>query len=169
MLAESGASPVRTLLRLCGFGILASVLTSTSALAATKSASFLVSVTVVASCQVSARPMLFGTYMAAIANARSGVRVACDRETPYTVELSAEVPPGAMEAVPKMAGFGATLPGVVQAFSARRTLGVARISSGSPGGAEGRFSRPYKVEGWTAGDVDVGLDDGSLVTVIIAY
>lgn len=70
-------------------GFLMLNLAARPALAATSTASFGVSVTVQAACQVSAPARVSGAYATAAANAASSLSVACTNPTPYNVKLSA--------------------------------------------------------------------------------
>jgi spore coat protein U-like protein len=82
-------------------GFLALGLASRPALAATQTASFSVTVTVVSSCRASAPATAFGTYTAAGVNATSPASVACTSPTPYNVSLSAELVPSAIATTQK--------------------------------------------------------------------
>ncbi len=58
-------------------------------LSATRSASFSVSVTATASCQVASNPMTFATYAAAATNAQRAISVICSQPIPYSLDVSA--------------------------------------------------------------------------------
>jgi len=90
-------------------GLLASALASTPALAATATASFSVSATVLSSCQVSAPATAYGVFTAARATAASPASVICTSPTPYNASLSAELTPSVTVTTRKTAGAG-TLP-----------------------------------------------------------
>jgi spore coat protein U-like protein len=85
-------------------GFLASGLGSRPVLAATSIASFAVTATVQAGCQVSAPATAFGIYTTAGANATSAVSVACTHPTAYSVDLSAGLAPGDTATAQKMRG-----------------------------------------------------------------
>jgi spore coat protein U-like protein len=124
-------------------GLLTSVLAPGSALAATASASFAVTVTVQASCQASVPSATFGTYAVAGANATSALSVSCTLPTPYSVSRSAGL---AASATGRTTGSAPSLLGDVQSTN------FARFNSwGRTAGAGGGFSQPYAVSGLTAG------------------
>jgi spore coat protein U-like protein len=70
-------------------GFLTAGLSPRPALAATSNASFAVTATVQAGCQVSAPATAFGIYTTAGTNSTSAVSVACTIPTPYNVSQSA--------------------------------------------------------------------------------
>lgn len=90
-------------------GFLMSGLSSRSVPAATPTASFGVTATVQAACQVTANAMAFGAYTAAALNATTTVSVTCTNTTPYNVGLSAGLAPGATVTTRKMTGPGSAL------------------------------------------------------------
>ncbi len=81
------------------------------ALAATATATFAVTATVVATCTTSAGPLAFGTYTGVQANATTTVTVTCTNTTPYNIGLNAGlgVTPTATFTTRKMTGPSATL------------------------------------------------------------
>ncbi len=83
---------------------LASALASKPAHAATLTASFSVSATVVSSCRASAPATAFGTYSAAGTNATSSVSVTCTNPTPYNVSYGTSLATSATATKRKMAG-----------------------------------------------------------------
>jgi spore coat protein U-like protein len=85
-------------------GFLALGLASRPALAATSTASFSVTVTVVSSCQVSAPATASGTYTGTRANAATPVSVACTNHTPYNVSHSTGLTPSVTEITRKTPG-----------------------------------------------------------------
>ena len=78
-------------------------------LSATATASFGVSVTVQATCLVSASSMNFGAYTGTALNATSAISVNCTNSTPYNVGLSAGLAPGATVNNRRMVGPGSAL------------------------------------------------------------
>jgi len=83
---------------------LASALASRPSLAATRTASLSVTVTVVSSCQVSVPSTASGTYTVTRANAATSVSVACTNPTPYNVSHSTGVTPSITEITRKTSG-----------------------------------------------------------------
>lgn len=100
---------LKSVISVLALGVVAAGSVSRSASAATVSTSFGVSVTVQATCAVSASSMRFGTYMGTAVNATSAVSVNCTNSTPYNVGLSAGLAPGATVSARKMAGPGSSL------------------------------------------------------------
>lgn len=107
---------------LFALGILASGPTSTPAKAATLTTSFGVSVTVQASCLVTASSMTFGTYSGAAVNATSTVSVTCTNSTPYNVGLSAGMATGSIVDTRKMTGPGSATLGYALASNSQGTV-----------------------------------------------
>ncbi len=95
-------------------GFLASGLALRPALAATASASFTVSATVVAGCQATPAAQGFKSYAAATASATSTISVTCTQPTPYVVSLGTEDVPDYNAAVAKAIGPGSALRGTAQ-------------------------------------------------------
>lgn len=127
-------------------GFLASAQASRPALAATITASFSVTATVISSCQVAAPVTASGTYTATRANITSSVSVTCTNSTPYDVSYSAGLAPGAIT-------------------TTRKTAGPDTVA-----GTSRRSSQPDTVSGQTAGAQHVAPDAYTdLVTVSITY
>ena len=129
------------------FGILATGLAVRPALAATATASFTVSATIVAGCQATPATEEFKSYAAATANATSTISVTCTQPMPYVVSLAAATVPEESATTEsattaKVTGSGSALPGGAQpslpqrAINRGRTTGagtaVAAAASGSP-------------------------------------
>lgn len=118
-------------------GFLASGLASTPVLAATTSASFGVSVMVLASCQVSAPAAAFGTNTTAGGNAASTVAVACTNPVPYNIDSGAGLTSGTARKITGPASAlpgGALLPDSTHTVNWSRKAGmeaVARSGNGS--------------------------------------
>jgi spore coat protein U-like protein len=127
-------------------GFLASALASRPVLAATQTASFSVTVTVVSSCQISAPAIAPGSYTAARANPTSPVSVNCTMPTPYNVSYRTDPAP---------------------------SVTVTTRKSASPETAPGtsnRFPQPDAASGQPAGaQHDTPGTNADLVTVTITY
>jgi spore coat protein U-like protein len=128
------------------FGFLATGLAVRPALAATATASFTVSATVVAGCQATPATPEFKSYAAATANATSTISVTCTQPMPYVVSLGAATVPEESATTEsattaKVTGIGSASPAGAQpslpqrAINRGRTTGagtVAAAGSGSP-------------------------------------
>jgi len=126
--------------------ILASGLASRPVLAATRTASFSVTATVVSSCQVSAPATASGTYTATRPSPTSPVSVTCTRPTPYNVSYSDGPPPSVTKTTQKTAGS--------EAFH----------------GTGSRSSRADTASGQSKGEKhDAPGADVDVVTVTVAY
>jgi spore coat protein U-like protein len=118
-------------------GFMTAGLAPRPALAATSTASFAVTVTVQAGCQVSAPATAFGIYTTAGANSTSAVSVACTIPTRYNVSHSAERTTGVTGMMTGLASAlldHSPLPQSAHATKWGRTAGtdtVARTGSGS--------------------------------------
>jgi spore coat protein U-like protein len=123
-------------------GLLMSSLAPAPAVAATASASFAVTATVEAGCQVSANAMTFGTYAGVVASAASPVSVTCSNSAPYNVDLSAGMAAGATVAARTMTGPGAALLGYALSSNPRgivnwgQTVGRDTVTGSGNGTAE---------------------------------
>lgn len=95
-------------------GFLASGIALRPALAATATASFSVSATVVSGCQATPTTQTFKSYAAASTNATSSIAVTCTLPTPYVVSLGTEVVPDYDAAIAKAIGPGSALRGSAQ-------------------------------------------------------
>ena len=127
-------------------GFLALAQVSRPALAATITASFSVTATILSSCQVAAPATAPGTYTATRANITSSVSVTCTNPTPYNVSYSAGLAPSATTTTRKAAG-----PDTVA-------------------GTGSRSSQPDTVSGQSAGAQHVVPDAYTdLVTATITY
>jgi spore coat protein U-like protein len=123
-------------LSVMALGVLALGLALRPALAATATASFTVSATVVSGCQATPNTQSFKSYTAATANATSTISVTCDRPTPYVVSLDSTVAPSESATIGKVTGSGSALPGGAQPSSPQHTINRARtISTGTAAGA----------------------------------
>lgn len=80
------------------------LLPSLSARAATSTATFGVSATVQATCNISAASLAFGTYTGAVVTATSNITVTCTKGTSYNVGLDAGLTPGATVTTRQMKG-----------------------------------------------------------------
>lgn len=149
-------------------GLLASVLAPGSALAATASASFAVTVTVQASCQVSTPATTFGTYATAGANAISALSVACTMPTPYSVSRSAGL---AANAIGRTTGSVPALLGDAQLTNSARFINLGRMAGANPVAGSGyEFSQPHAVSGLTAGARFVAPGAyADTITVTVSY
>lgn len=88
-------SPLRKSLTAAAIAAAVSVGAPLSATAATATANFVVSATVLSFCSVLATPLLFGNYSGAQIDASSTVTVTCTAGTAYTVGLNAGTGTGA--------------------------------------------------------------------------
>jgi spore coat protein U-like protein len=122
-------------------GILTFNLAPETAGAATATASFGVSVTVQATCLVSASSMNFGAYTGTALSATSAISVNCTNSTPYNVGLSAGLAPGATVHHRMMVGPGSALLSYALSSNSRgivnwgKTVGadtVAGTGNGTP-------------------------------------
>ena len=118
------------------FGFLVSGLALSPALAATATATFTVSATVVSGCQATPNTQGFNSYAAATANATSAISVTCTRPTPYEVSLSTEVVPDHSATIAKATGSGSALPAGAQPSSPQHTISRSRtIDAGTAAGS----------------------------------
>jgi spore coat protein U-like protein len=118
---EKGRS-MKSALSVFALGFLAFGLAPRPAVAATASASFGVSATVLATCLVSAAPMKFGTYTRSAVSAASSVSVTCTNPTPYNVSLSSGLAPGSAVVTGKMIGSVPGLQGYALASNFQGTV-----------------------------------------------
>jgi len=82
-----------------------SMLASTSMLAATVSASFSVSVTVVSTCRTSLPPATSSPRTDVISNTGSNIAVDCTLPTPHNIDIGASVVPESIAANPTLDGI----------------------------------------------------------------
>jgi spore coat protein U-like protein len=133
---------MKSALSVFALGFLALGLAPRAAVAATASASFAVTATVQAGCQVSANAMTFGTYTGVVANAASTVSVTCSNSTPYNVGLSAGMASGATVAARMMTGPGTALLGYALSSNPRgivnwgQTVGTDTVAGCGNGSAQ---------------------------------
>jgi len=149
-------------------GFLASGLAPRPALAATASASFAVTVTVQAACQVSAPATAFGTYATAGARATSAVSVACTIPTPYNVSRSAGL---AASDTQRVAAFAPAPTGDAPLTNSARFIYWGRMAGTNPVAGRGNgASQPYTVSGLTAGTRFVAPGAfADTITVTVSY
>lgn len=77
---------------------------SVSTMAATTTATFAVTATVQATCQISTNPLAFGTYTGAQIATTTTLAVTCTNTTPYNIGLNAGTATGATVTTRKMTG-----------------------------------------------------------------
>jgi spore coat protein U-like protein len=87
-----------------GLGLLWAIVLAVPASAATNTATFQVTATVQAACQITATNLAFGTYAGTQTDATSTVTVTCTNTTPWNVGLSAGTAAGATVTTRKMSG-----------------------------------------------------------------
>jgi spore coat protein U-like protein len=104
----TSASMKRLLLSLA-MVTLAIVWVSSRALAATTTTTFAVTATVVATCNVSASPLAFGSYSAVALSGTTTVQATCSTAAPYNIGLNAGTATGATVTTRKMTGPGGAL------------------------------------------------------------
>lgn len=150
---------------------LASALASRPALAATATASFSVTATVLASCQVSAPASAYGANTAARVNAASPASVTCTSPTPYNVSLSAELAPSVTVTTRKTAGSATDSPGSALLPNSAHTASLGRVAgTGSVAGTARGSSLPYAGNGRTAWPQNIAPGAfADSVTVTITY
>jgi spore coat protein U-like protein len=130
---------------------LASTLASRPALAATATASFSVTATVVSSCQASTPATAFGANTAARVNAASPASVTCTSPTPYNVSLSAELAPSVTVTTRRTAGPASDSPGSALLPDSAHTGNWGRTASaGTVAGTARGPSQPRDGYGRTA-------------------
>jgi spore coat protein U-like protein len=88
---------------------LTTVLSASETSAATTTATFSVSATVVATCNVTTNNLNFGAYSGLVANGTSTLTATCSTGTPYTIGLNQGTATGATVTTRKMGGPGAQL------------------------------------------------------------
>ena len=110
-------------------GFLASALASRPVLAATQTASFSVTATIVSSCQISAPATASRSYTAARANAAFPVSVNCTMPTPYNVSYRTDPAPNVTVTTRKRTDTG-TEPGTSTGSPQQDA------ASGQPAGAQ---------------------------------
>jgi len=159
---------MKSALSVLALGFLAVGLAPRPLVAATASASFGVSATVLATCLVSAAPMRFGTYTRAVLNATSSVSVTCTNPTPYNLSLSSGLTPGAPVVTPKMTGF---VPGLLGFAPGSTSQGTAQmLGAGTVAGAGNDSAQTLSVQGQvSAGQHVASSEYGDTITVAITY
>jgi spore coat protein U-like protein len=163
---EKGMS-MKSALSVFALSFLAFGLAPRPLVAATASASFGVSATVLATCLVSAAPVS-GTYTRVALNATSSVSVTCTNPTPYNVSLSSGPAPGAPVVTPRMAGF---LPGLL-GFALGSTSHVTAqvLGAGTVAGAGNDSAQTLSVQGQVlAGQHVASSGYGDTITVAVTY
>ena len=108
------------------FGFLVSGLTLRPALAATATATFTVSATVVSGCQATPNTQAFSSYAAATTNATSTISVTCTQSTPYVVSLATEVVPDHSSTITKVTSSKSTSTSSAQPSSPQHAINRAR-------------------------------------------
>jgi spore coat protein U-like protein len=117
-------------------GFLASGLALRPGLAATVTASFTVSATVVSGCQATPNTQEFKNYAAVTTNATSTISVTCTQPTPYVVSLATEVVPDHSSTITKVTSSGSTSTGSAQPSSPQHAINRGRaIGAGTAAGA----------------------------------
>ena len=153
-------------------GFLASALASRPALAATATASFSVTATVVSNCQISVPATASVSYTTMRANAASLASVNCTSPTPYNVSLSTELAPGVTVTTRTTAGSASDSPGSALLQDSAHTGNWGRkIGAGTVHGTARGSSHPYASYGQTAGGTQ-SVASGAFadsVTVTIIY
>lgn len=122
-------------------GFLASGPALRPALAATATASFSVTATVLSSCQATPSTQQFRSYATATTNAASTISVSCTQPTPYVVSLQAGDVPTESATIGKVTSSGTALPSGAQPSlpehrinrgQTTETRTVAATGNGSP-------------------------------------
>lgn len=152
-------------------GFLASGLAPRPALAATASASFAVTATVQAACQVSSPATAFGVYTTIGTNATSAVSVACTHPTAYSVDLSAGLAAVDTATAQKIRGPASALLGYALLSEYARTVNLGRTAGTDPVTGTGNGSSPaHAVFGRTAGAQYVASGAyADTITVTVTY
>jgi spore coat protein U-like protein len=152
-------------------GFLALGLAPRPVVAATASASFGVSATVLATCLVSAAPMRFGTYTGVAVSGTSSVSVTCTNPTPYNVGLSSRLAPGAAVVTPKMIGFVSGLLGFGLASNSQGTVNQGQtVGADTLAGTGNDSAQTLSVEGQvSAGQYVASSGYGDTITVAVTY
>ena len=153
-------------------GFLTAGLAPRPALAATSNASFAVTATVQAGCQVSASSTAFGIYTTPGANSTSAVSVACTTPTPYNVGFSSGFVSGAEVVTWKMTGSASRLLGYALALSSKGKVNWGQ-SVGAPAtvaGAGDDSAQTLSIQGQVpAGQQVASSGYGDTITVAITY
>ena len=150
-------------------GFLALGLGSKPVFAATRSASFAVTVTVLSSCQASTPATAFGIYSAAGGNAASPVSVTCTSPTPYNVSLSAELASSTTTTTRKTAGSAldslrsALLPNSAHTVNWGRMTGMGTVAGTGSGPSQPRAG--YGRTAWPQNVAPGAYADSVTVTV----
>jgi spore coat protein U-like protein len=122
-------------------GFLVAGLALRPALAATATASFTVSATVVSGCQATPNTQGFNNYAAATANAVSAISVACTQSTPYVVSLGPGVKPEESATTRKVIGSGSGIPRGAQPSLPQQAINRGRaFGAGTVAGADNSSS-----------------------------
>ncbi len=112
-----------------------------TAVAATVTTNFAVSVTVQATCLITASSLDFGTYVGVVAVTTSTLSITCTNTTPYNVGLGAGLAPGASVTSRQMSSGGIQMPYAVFSDIARtinwgETVGVDTVTGTGSGTAQ---------------------------------
>jgi spore coat protein U-like protein len=152
-------------------GFLAFGLAPRPAVAATATASFSVTATVLASCAVSAAPMRFGTYTVAAVGAKSSVSVTCTNPTPYNVGLSSGLAPGATVVTRKMTGSASGSLGYALALNSPGTVNWGQtVGAVTVAGAGNDSAQTLSVQGQVSTGKHVASSGyGDTIIVAITY
>jgi spore coat protein U-like protein len=140
------------------------------AYAATASASFSVTATVVDRCNVSANSVTPDSYTTLRNDARSAVSVACDLSSPYTVELTAGTGAAVTTVVPISSGIVAT-PGLAPTSNSTqarsRTLSIPNASFAGTFGRSTQIASVYNTNEWKQFLTPGNYPES--VTIIVTY
>lgn len=148
-------------------GFLASGLGLRPAFAATATASFTVSATVVAGCQATPATQGFKSYAAATASATSTISVTCTQPTPYVVSLDSVRVPSESATVEKVASSGSALPGGKQPSSPQHAISRARtIETGTAAGSGSPQWRAVLEQATAAENLSPGVSPDAIMVSI---
>jgi spore coat protein U-like protein len=122
------------------------------AAAATTTATFSVTATVLASCTVAATPLPFGSYTGAVLNVTSTVTATCTTTTPYTVGLNAGTSGGTVT-TRQMTGALATLLPYSLSVDSAHTVNWGNTAGSFVAGVGTGAAQPLTVYGQIAASV----------------
>ena len=140
-----------------------------SALAATASGSFGVSVSVPATCVASASSVGFGTYNGGVVNATSNVSLNCTDATPYAVSLDAGR--ASVAALQKLPALGLALHGYVHGTKSGETVNpVPGVGTNTVAGMGNGVPQVITVRGQIPAEHSIAAGDyPDSITVTITY
>lgn len=158
---------------LAGLAGLAALSVVGGASAATSTATFSISTTVIKACAISATPLSFGTYdptAVAADDATSTIDVKCTNGTLYNVGLNAGGSAGASVTSRKMSGGGKTLDYSLYQDTARATNWGNTVGSDAVSGTAGVAATSLTVYGRIPAGQNVPVGSfADTVTATIAY